>query len=574
MSKRPNSPPRPEERPTEDEVRARARPRARSYGLGLLLRQNDDGVAVSAAENENGNGNGDGVDRYGRGLPLLYELNYGLRGQSKIPEAKRAYPLCLCYNGVEPITNTSQHTNGEMYMAPEEGGLLGSGSGSGSGWNSPPPRWLPTLPPPPPPPQPHPSSSSPSVDTLPFLQQPLHTRHLAPPYTEIPSALVTSARNDRETMDHSSPRPNSAHTQENRQLSHLGSPAPSSSLDSTLPPLTPTSQHLAHPLGMGGNGFGVQAGGPPSPTGSTFTFTSSMQNAIFREDEGRLYNATQDDYALPADMEEVQRLDIQHHAIRVLVGGNHLPHVGEHLKRNSPLGRDMRILDLGCGTGTWCVEIAREFPEAEVIGIDLVPIQPDNLPDNCSFTIDDITKGLPYPDGTFDLVTGRLLVMGLRDYPSLLTDVARVIKPGGMYVATEPDINLILHDGGPERDMKGWKAWERGLQTAMKTRGTDPHLAPKLHRYFNESGVFEHVEGLRVDWPMTPWSTDPKQRNVGLVMLRDVRQFPDTSRLLIIDAAGIPPHEYDRIKIRFLQEVEMNYKVTWNLWTCWGFKRA
>jgi hypothetical protein len=32
----------------------------------------------------------------------------------------------------------------------------------------------------------------------------------------------------------------------------------------------------------------------------------------FREDGGRLYNAAQDDYSLPADMQEINRLNIQH----------------------------------------------------------------------------------------------------------------------------------------------------------------------------------------------------------------------------------------------------------------------
>ncbi|KAK6904508.1 hypothetical protein I203_105322 [Kwoniella mangroviensis CBS 8507] len=107
---------------------------------------------------------------------------------------------------------------------------------------------------------------------------------------------------------------------------------------------------------------------------------------------------------------------------------------------------------------------------------------------------------------------------------------------------------------------------------AMLTRGTDPHLAPKLPEYFRNAGIFNDVDYLAFDWPLTPWSQDPKQRSVGSVMMRDIRQFPDTSRLLIIDAAGISPVEYDRIKIRFLQEIELDYKIVWKLWSVWGIK--
>ncbi|WWC97760.1 hypothetical protein V866_004646 [Kwoniella sp. B9012] len=346
---------------TEDAQRARPKPRAKSYGLGLMLRGED-------VEDQASN-----VDSWvGQGTS----------------------------NTTAAVTNDDTNDT-----------------------KSPPPSWLPTLPP-------H-TSIQEEETILPFIQ---------PPTTPLPHP-----------QSQPQPQPSNSMT----APTHTLSPTPSTE-NSTLPPLTPNTQYA-----MGGlNG----STGPSSPTGSAFTFTSSMQQAVFREDEGRLYNAVQDDYALPADTEEIKRLDIQHLAIRLLLGGNYLPHVGEYLRTHSPHGKDMRVLDLGCGTGTWCLEMAREFPEAEFIGIDLVPIQPDTLPVNCSFAMDDITKGLPYPDGTFDLVTGRLLVMGLRDYPSLLRDIARVIKPGGMYVATEPDINLILPDGGSTAGLKGWAGWEKGLQ--------------------------------------------------------------------------------------------------------------
>jgi hypothetical protein len=38
----------------------------------------------------------------------------------------------------------------------------------------------------------------------------------------------------------------------------------------------------------------------------------------FREDGGRLYNAAQDDYSLPADMQEINRLNCQHVAYRTV----------------------------------------------------------------------------------------------------------------------------------------------------------------------------------------------------------------------------------------------------------------
>jgi methylase of polypeptide subunit release factors len=61
------------------------------------------------------------------------------------------------------------------------------------------------------------------------------------------------------------------------------------------------------------------------------------------------------------------RLDVMHHIYNMLLGGRLYV---------APLDRPQRILDIGTGTGIWAIDIADQFPEAEVIGTDLSPIQP------------------------------------------------------------------------------------------------------------------------------------------------------------------------------------------------------
>lgn len=59
---------------------------------------------------------------------------------------------------------------------------------------------------------------------------------------------------------------------------------------------------------------------------------------------------------------EQERLDLHHEVFFDLLHGKH------HL---APLENPERILDIGTGTGIWAMDVAVDYPEAEVIGIDL-----------------------------------------------------------------------------------------------------------------------------------------------------------------------------------------------------------
>jgi methylase of polypeptide subunit release factors len=67
------------------------------------------------------------------------------------------------------------------------------------------------------------------------------------------------------------------------------------------------------------------------------------------------------------------RLDLHHEVMRML---------WDDRLHESPLDQPHRILDIGTGTGIWAIEMADQYPMAEVIGTDLSPIQPEWVPAN------------------------------------------------------------------------------------------------------------------------------------------------------------------------------------------------
>ncbi|CAG8620839.1 612_t:CDS:2, partial [Ambispora leptoticha] len=70
-----------------------------------------------------------------------------------------------------------------------------------------------------------------------------------------------------------------------------------------------------------------------------------------------------------------------------------------------------RVIDIGCGTGTWILDMARQYPRSYFIGVDISPIFPsEGLPVNVNFIECNLLDGLPFEDSYFDFIHQKFLV--------------------------------------------------------------------------------------------------------------------------------------------------------------------
>jgi SAM-dependent methyltransferase len=98
--------------------------------------------------------------------------------------------------------------------------------------------------------------------------------------------------------------------------------------------------------------------------------------------------------------------------------------------------RGQRLLEVGCGIGTDLLRFAKGG--ARVTGIDLSQTAIDLAGRN--FALHDVTadelrvangEALPYGDGMFDVVYGHGVIQYTSDPARLVTECARVVRPGG-----------------------------------------------------------------------------------------------------------------------------------------------
>ena len=112
----------------------------------------------------------------------------------------------------------------------------------------------------------------------------------------------------------------------------------------------------------------------------------------------RFHRVEKSTYPLPNDEKEHKRLDDLQLACRELLGGNVFAPIS-----STPTN----ILDVGTGSGAWCVDVAKQFPTATVSGLDLSPIHRSDAPQNCHFVVGDLNEGLKFETGSMDLVHSR-----------------------------------------------------------------------------------------------------------------------------------------------------------------------
>ncbi|KAF7968752.1 hypothetical protein HWV62_29543 [Athelia sp. TMB] len=138
------------------------------------------------------------------------------------------------------------------------------------------------------------------------------------------------------------------------------------------------------------------------------------------------------------------------------------------------------------------IDIADEFSDVEVIGVDLAPIQN-------RFEICDLDqRKLPYESDHFDVVHARSMHHG---------------RPGGILLITEPETDPLvngrlsseLSDSGIELNVRGWHELWQTYRRCLRAKGIDLTIPKRLRKLLTDTRAFRKVTTQAADVPVGFW---------------------------------------------------------------------
>lgn len=207
--------------------------------------------------------------------------------------------------------------------------------------------------------------------------------------------------------------------------------------------------------------------------------------------------------------------------------------------------KNSRVLELGCGAGRvavgmalagWWDILATDFSPA-MVDAALAVVAQTRTGDRVRCEVADATA-LPYPENTFDAVVfafnGLLMIPGPGRRESAIREIARVLKPGGVFIFSGHDRTATRAGYWAEETRR----WDSGQRSPDADRLGDSVYETPQGRVFIHSAAEEELvaeltsAGLEIVFS--------EMRSAIAEESREVREFSDDTRLRVAAKRTLP----------------------------------
>lgn len=264
---------------------------------------------------------------------------------------------------------------------------------------------------------------------------------------------------------------------------------------------------------------------------------SSPPPQVYFDAEGRRHRGDAP-YLLPKDGPELQRLDYQHFLLRHVLQGHCFAPVHDLLRKGG------YVLDVGCGTSRWALEIATSYPQTQVIGFDLEEVSHTSpTPPNYRFYGGNLLHGLPFAAHAFQYVHQRCLVAAipLEQWPVVVRELKRVTAPGGWIELVEMG-NTFHHVGPATRQILTWWA------EIAASKGMDASKMAQISAWLQQAGL-NHVKAETRILAVGSWGG-----RLGNLLAQELLAGWPALRPLAQSQLGVPPDLFNTMMNRLPDE--------------------
>ncbi len=263
--------------------------------------------------------------------------------------------------------------------------------------------------------------------------------------------------------------------------------------------------------------------------------------------------------------EELNRLRILDHTLTAGMGGV--------LSEQPDPAAFQRVLDVGCGTGGWLIELAKTSPTCTLlVGVDVsltfvedarAQAEAEQVSDRVKFRVMDALRMLEFPNNSFDLVNHRLATSWLRtwDWRKLLQEYQRLCRPGGVVRITEYEGMAVSNS--PALSRLSELFLQALHQAGHSFTPTNDGVTGELVRLLHQHGLQQvQTRACTLEYPAGTF---------------EGQRFFEDSKLIFRTALPFlrkwtrVPGDYETLYQQMLSEMQQpDFVATWGLLTAWG----
>ncbi|RIA99018.1 S-adenosyl-L-methionine-dependent methyltransferase [Glomus cerebriforme] len=199
-----------------------------------------------------------------------------------------------------------------------------------------------------------------------------------------------------------------------------------------------------------------------------------------------------------------------------------------------------KVLDVGCGPGVWVMEMSKDYPSCNFIGIDSLSIHPqdpkDLTPNSKFLQVNSLLDPLPFEDNCFDYVHCRNANMDFSTFQwkdQIIPEMIRITKPDGFVEHCEVDEHHV-NEGPIMRKITD------SITNYNVSREIDGMIGEKLDEILLKTGLLYNIHHQQKYSPLGNWGGEYGKMAIDIFAAKC-----RTLRNQLAEEMKITPQEFD-----------------------------